>query len=52
MEFDHETNTLYWAGYNFWGTIDTSTGAAEGISKLGNYAQVVGLYIPFKKNES
>lgn len=49
MEFDHETNTLYWAGYNFWGTIDTSTGAAEGISKLGNYAQVVGLYIPFKK---
>lgn len=36
-------------GYNFWGTIDTSTGAAEGISKLGNYAQVVGLYIPFKK---
>ena len=52
MEFDHETNTLYWAGYNFWGTIDTSTGAAEGISKLGNYAQVVGLYIPFKKTKS
>lgn len=52
MEFDHETNLLYWAGDNFWGTVDTNTGAAQQISWLGNYAQVVGLYIPFKKTNA
>ncbi|WP_084546970.1 carboxypeptidase regulatory-like domain-containing protein [Barnesiella viscericola] len=52
MEFDHETNLLYWAGDNFWGTVDTNTGAAQQISWLGNDAQVVGLYIPFKKTNA
>ena len=35
MEFDHETNLLYWAGDNFWGTVDTNTGEAKEISWLG-----------------
>lgn len=52
MEFDHETNVLYWAGDNFWGTVDISTGAAEYAGSLGNYAQVLGLYIPFKKTDA
>lgn len=49
MEFDHETNTLYWAGDNFWGTLNASTGEANYMGILGDHAQVVGLYIPFKK---
>lgn len=54
MEFDHETNTLYWAGndtrdYGFLDKIDIKTGEAQQIGTLGNDAQVVGLYIPFKK---
>ncbi len=52
MEFDHEMNMLYWAGDNFWGTVDTSTGEAMYMGGLGNYAQVVGLYIPFKKTSA
>ncbi len=54
MEFDHETNTLYWAGndtrdYGFLDKINVENGEAEQIGTLGNDAQVVGLYIPFKK---
>lgn len=52
MEFDHETNTLYWATGSTLCTIDTTTGEATSIGRLGNYAQVVGLYIPFVRKEA
>lgn len=54
MEFDHETNVLYWAAQDtrdngFLSTIDVTTGESTWVGTLGNDAQVVGLYIPFKK---
>lgn len=57
MEFDHHTNTLYWAGNNiyeegFLATVDTETGESFRTGYLGNDAQVVGLYIPFNKIEA
>lgn len=52
MEFDHATETLYWAGNNtyeedFLDTVDLSSGETFRIGYLGTTAQVVGLYIPF-----
>ena len=50
MDFDHETNTLYWAGYSdetFLATIDVQTGAATTVGSIGNNSEIVGLYIPF-----
>ena len=54
MEFDHETNTLYWAANDtrdngFLSKIDLETGESTWIDILGNDAQVVGLYIPFNR---
>lgn len=56
MEFDHETNTLYWAANDtrdngFLSKIDLETGESARIGVLGNDAQVVGLYIPFTKTD-
>lgn len=52
MEFDHATETLYWAGSNtydedFLDSVDLTTGETFRIGYLGTTAQVVGLYIPF-----
>ena len=57
MEFDHSTNTLYWALNNIYdegalATINLETGESERTGYLGNDAQVVGLYIPFKKTNA
>lgn len=56
MEFDHETNTLYWAANDtrdngFLSKINLETGESTRIDVLGNDAQVVGLYIPFVKTD-
>lgn len=52
MEFDHCSETLYWAGVNiyeegFLAKIDLNTGEATRLGIIGNNAQVVGLHIPF-----
>lgn len=57
MEFDHSTNTLYWALNNIYdegalATVDLETGESSKTGSLGNDAQVVGLYIPFKKTDA
>lgn len=57
MEFDHSTNILYWALNNIYdegalATINLETGEAARTGMLGNDAQVVGLYIPFKKTDA
>ena len=54
MEFDHNTNKLYWAGNNiyeegFLAIINTTTGESERTGSLYNDAQIVGMYIPFEK---
>lgn len=54
MDFDHNTNTLYWACNNIYeegvlATINLETGESTRTGTLGGNAQVVGLYIPFEK---
>lgn len=52
MEFDHETNTLYWvavseSAFNASLTeVDTQTGTADLVGRFTNNDQIVGLYIP------
>ena len=55
MEFDHTDNTLYWAANLIDGSgqddciamVDTETGKATQLALVGDYPQLVGLYIPF-----
>lgn len=56
MEFDHNTETLYWSGNNiyqegFLATIDLASGEATRLGYLGNNAQVVGLHIPYEATD-
>ncbi len=51
MEFDHSTETLYWASCSSYNsgfyTINPSSGASTRISSLGTGGEMTGLYIPF-----
>lgn len=52
MEFDHNTETLYWAANTIYeegilAVIDTESGYSERKGTISENAQVVGLYIPF-----
>lgn len=55
MEFDHASETLYWAASNYSGgyfyTVNTDTGETTFISDMGNDGEMTGLYIPFKMAE-
>jgi hypothetical protein len=55
MAFDHNTGKLYWASFtsNTDGSlyeVNTATGAATLVGKIGNGINVVGLYIPYYEN--
>ena len=51
MEFDHSTETLYWASCSSYNsglyTINHESGASTRISALGTDGEMTGLYIPF-----
>lgn len=51
MEFDHSTETLYWASCSSYNSgfysINTESGASTRISALGTGGEMTGLYIPF-----
>lgn len=52
MEFDHDTETLYWAAdyksiVSNLAVIDTETGVASVVDNLGTDSRLAGLYIPF-----
>ena len=54
MEFDHDTETLYWAADlreydtpDFIAEVDTATALAYPIGQVGNGPEIAGLYIPF-----
>ena len=54
MEFDHSTETLYWAANTIYeegvlAVIDTESGESERTGYISENAQVVGLYIPFAR---
>jgi len=57
MEFDHDTETLYWAYVDQLrgsgvASVDTVTGKATILGALGNAAEIAGLYIPFSASAS
>lgn len=52
MDFDRDSNELYWAGCNasedgFLSTVNTTTGVATRVGILGGNAEVTALSIPF-----
>ncbi len=54
MEFDHDTETLYWAADlreydtpDFIAEVDTATALAYPIGQVGDGPEIAGLYIPF-----